>query len=153
MGHLASVPIAILLIEDNPGDIRLMLEAFRESKIQNNMCIVQNGLDAMAFLRRQPPYEDAPRPDLILLDLNLPGKGGLEILRELKADADLCDIPVTVLTTSGAEDDIQQAYDAHVNCYIRKPLDMVSFLQVVRSINAFWFTVVTLPGKECRGVH
>ena len=140
-------PIVILLVEDNPGDIRLLQEAFAETKLRNNLSIVTNGMEAMAFLRRDPPYDDAPSPDLILLDLNLPGMDGRAVLELLKSDADLCRIPVAVLTTSGAEEDIERAYALHANCYIRKPLNIECFLDVVRSINHFWFTVVTLPPK------
>ncbi len=138
-------PIEILLVEDNPGDVRLTVEALKEAKVRNRVHVVDDGVKAMAFLRRQAAYSTAPRPDLILLDLNLPKKDGREVLEELKHDGDLKRIPVVILTTSQAEQDILKAYELHANCYITKPVDLDQFLKVVRSIDEFWFTVVTLP--------
>jgi chemotaxis family two-component system response regulator Rcp1 len=140
-------PLALLLVEDNPGDIRLTQEAFRDSPLPLHLHVVTDGELAMRFLRRQPPYEDAPQPDLILLDLNLPKKDGREVLEDLKADHALNQIPVAVLTTSDAEEDILQAYHLHANCYIRKPLDIDRFLEVIQSISDFWFGTVTLPPR------
>ncbi len=138
-------PIEILLVEDSPGDRRLTLEALKESKLMTSMNMVSDGVEAMAFLRQQGAYKDAPRPDLILLDLNMPKKDGREVLSEIKADPDLKRIPVVVLTTSQAEEDIVRAYDLHVNCYVTKPVDLEQFAGVVRAIEGFWFTIVELP--------
>jgi two-component system, chemotaxis family, response regulator Rcp1 len=138
-------PIEILLVEDNPGDVRLTVEALREAKVANQLHVVADGVKAMSFLRREGRYADVPRPDLILLDLNLPRKDGREVLAELKQDADLKCIPVVVLTSSAAEQDIVQAYNLHANCYITKPVDLEQFLRVVRSIEDFWLIVVKLP--------
>lgn len=134
-----------LLVEDNPGDVRLTREALKESKLKNNLSVVGDGVDALAFLRRQPPYENAPRPDVILLDLNLPRKSGREVLAEIKADPDLRRIPVVVITSSEAEQDVIASYDLHVNCYVTKPVDLDQFIKVVRSISEFWLTIVRLP--------
>jgi CheY-like chemotaxis protein len=139
------LPVDVLLVEDNPGDVRLTREALREGKVVNNLRVVPDGVEAMKYLRRLPPYEDAARPDLILLDLNLPRKDGREVLAELKADGALKRIPVVVLTTSRAEDDIARSYDLHANCYIPKPVDLEQFLRAVQVINDFWLTVVKLP--------
>ncbi len=141
-------PIEILLVEDNPGDVRLTIEALKEGKVSNKINIVMDGMDAMAFLRREGKYEDAPVPDLILLDLNLPKKNGREVLAEIKVDSKLKHIPVVVLTTSQAEKDIIMTYNMHANCYITKPVDFDQFIGVVKSIENFWFTVVKLPPKE-----
>ena len=138
-------PVEILLVEDNPGDVRLTLEAFKEGKLRNRLQVVRDGEEALASLRRQGPYAQAVRPDLILLDLNLPKRDGREVLAEIKADADLRRIPVVVLTTSKAEQDILKAYDLHANCYITKPVDLEQFLRVVRAIEEFWLEVVKLP--------
>lgn len=138
-------PIEILLVEDNPGDARLTREALKEGKIRNNMSVVGDGEEALAFLRRENSHADAPRPDLVLLDLNLPRKDGREVLEEIKEDPDLKRIPVVVLTTSKAEEDILRTYNLHANCYINKPVDLDQFINVVKSIEAFWFSVVSLP--------
>jgi CheY-like chemotaxis protein len=138
-------PIEILLVEDNPGDVRLTIEALKEGRVGNHLNVADDGVEALAFLRRQERYADAPRPDLVLLDLNLPRKDGRETLAEIKTDPDLCHIPVVVLTTSEAESDVLKAYGLHANCYIVKPVDLDQFLQVVRSIEAFWLTIVKLP--------
>ena len=137
--------VNILLVEDNPGDVRLTREALKEGKIHNNMSVVGDGEEALAFLRREATHEAAPRPDLVLLDLNLPRKDGREVLAEIKEDDDLKRIPVVVLTTSKAEEDILRTYNLHANCYITKPVDLDQFIGVVRSIEAFWFSVVSLP--------
>jgi CheY-like chemotaxis protein len=138
-------PIDILLVEDNPGDVRLTIEALRDAKIRNRLHVVEDGERALAFLHRQAGYGDAPRPDLILLDLNLPRKDGREVLAEIKQDPDLKRIPVVILTSSAAEQDILQAYNLHANCYITKPVDLDQFLRVVRSIEDVWLLVVALP--------
>ncbi|NQT27115.1 response regulator [candidate division KSB1 bacterium] len=137
--------IDILLVEDNPGDVRLTQEAFKSNKITNNLHVVKNGIDAMAFLKRENDFADVPRPDLILLDLNLPKKDGREVLAEVKDDEDLKNIPVVILTTSSSEEDIINTYGLHANCYITKPVDLDQFITVVQSIQNFWFTVVKLP--------
>lgn len=140
-------PIEILLVEDNPGDVRLAREALKENKVENNLHIVEDGVSAMEFLRKQGKYQNAARPDLILLDLNLPKKDGREVLAEIKADNDLKRIPVVMLTISKAEEDILRAYNLHVNCYITKPIDLDQFIKVVRSVEDFWLTIVKLPPK------
>ena len=137
--------IEILLVEDNPGDVRLIIEAMIEAKLDNRFHIVEDGVEAMQFLRREGRFGDAPRPDLILLDLNLPKKDGRAVLAEVKADPALKRIPVVVLTTSRAEEDVLRAYDLHANCYITKPVDMEQFMKVVAQIDEFWIRVVTLP--------
>jgi len=138
-------PIEILLVEDNPGDVRLTLEALKEGKVRNNLNVVSDGVEALAFLRHQGEYSQAPRPDLILLDLNLPKKDGREVLGEIKGDEAFRRIPVVVLTTSRAEEDILKSYDLYANCYVTKPVDLERFLTVVKSIEDFWLTVVKLP--------
>lgn len=143
-----SIPIEILLVEDNEGDIRLTREAFKEGKLSNNLHVAKDGVEALAFLNHQPPYAQAVSPDIILLDLNLPKKDGREVLAELKTHAKLKRIPVVVLTTSKAEQDILRAYDLHANCYITKPVGLEAFLGVVRSIEEFWLTIVRLPRLE-----
>ncbi|HUW56259.1 MAG TPA: response regulator [Planctomycetota bacterium] len=143
---LAKETVEILLVEDNPGDVRLTLEALRENKILNRFHVASDGVGAMAFLHREGVYTDAPRPDLILLDLNLPGKDGREVLAEIKADETLRRIPVVILTTSKAEEDILKTYDLHANCYITKPVDLEQFVQVVKAIENFWLEMVKLPG-------
>ncbi len=136
--------VDILLIEDNPGDVRMTQEVLKESNILNKMYAVGDGVEAMAFLRQEGKYADAPRPDIILLDLNLPRKDGHEVLAEVKSDDDLKRIPVVVLTISEAEDDILKSYDLHGNCYITKPIDFREFIKVVKSIEDFWLTIVKL---------
>ncbi|HEX8829835.1 MAG TPA: response regulator [Longimicrobium sp.] len=142
---MMSRPIEVLLVEDNPGDVRLTREALKEGKVHNNLHVAPDGVEALAFLRREGRYADAVRPDLILLDLNLPRKGGREVLEEVKGDPALRHIPVVILTSSQAEQDIARAYDLHANCYITKPVDLDQFITVVKSIEDFWFTVVKLP--------
>ena len=137
--------IKILLVEDNPGDARLAKEALKDAKVRNNLHWVEDGVEAIAFLRREGKYTDAPRPDVILLDLNLPKKDGREVLAEVKEDGDLKRIPVVILTVSDAEEDIIKTYNLHANCYIRKPLDLDRFIEVVKSIEEFWLTIVRLP--------
>jgi chemotaxis family two-component system response regulator Rcp1 len=144
-GMSAGRPIEILLVEDNPGDVRLTQEALREGKLSNNLQVARDGVEALQFLRREDPHTDAVRPDLILLDLNLPKKDGREVLAEIKQDPELRRIPVVILTTSQAEQDIIQSYDLYANCYIAKPVDLDSFIRVVKSIDSFWLTVVQLP--------
>lgn len=143
---LKSRPINILLIEDNPGDVRLTQEAFKEGKLTYQMDVAMDGVEAIHFLRRRPPYEDAATPDIILLDLNLPKKDGREVLAEIKADENLRRIPVIVLTTSNAEQDILKSYDLHVNCYINKPVDFDRFFDIIQKIEDFWLTIAILPG-------
>ncbi|HEY2989218.1 MAG TPA: response regulator [Candidatus Binatia bacterium] len=135
----------ILLVEDNPGDVRLTKEALKEGKILNEVSVVEDGVEALAFLRREGCYGEAATPDLILLDLNLPKKDGREVLEEIKGDAELKKIPVVVLTTSAAERDILKAYNLHANCYITKPVDLEQFIKVVQLIEDFWLTIVKLP--------
>jgi len=138
-------PAEILLVEDSPGDVRLMQEALKEGKVANRVSVVGDGLEAMAFLRREGDYADVPRPDLILLDLNLPKMDGREVLAELKADGDLRRIPVVVLTTSRAEEDVLRAYNLHANCYVTKPVDLARFLELVKNIEQYWLLMVCLP--------
>ena len=138
-------PVEILLVEDNPGDVRLTEEVLKEQKVRNTLHTVGDGEEAMAFLRRQGKYANAPRPGLVLLDLNLPRKDGREVLAEIKRDEDLKSLPVVILTTSQAEEDVLKAYGLHANCYITKPVDLEQFLKVVQSIEDFWLTVVKLP--------
>ncbi len=142
--------IEILLVEDSPGDVRLTQEALREGKIHNRLSVANDGVEAMELLHREGKYADAPVPDLILLDLNLPRKDGREVLAELKADDDLKTIPVVVLTTSTAEHDVLKSNGLHANCYITKPVDFMQFIQVVHQIEEFWFTVVKLPRHAAR---
>ena len=141
-------PIEILLVEDNPADVRLTTEALKEEKIYNNLHVVTDGVEAMAFLRREGKYAKAVRPDLILLDLNLPKKDGREVLEEIKSDDDLKTIPVVVLTVSQSEEDILKSYNLHANCYITKPVDLNQFIKVIRSVQEFWLTIVKLPSKS-----
>ncbi|HWP56445.1 MAG TPA: response regulator [Candidatus Acidoferrales bacterium] len=144
--------IEVLLVEDNPGDVRLTREALKEGRLLNNVSVAADGIEALAFLRREGKYAHAPTPDLILLDLNLPKKDGREVLAEIKADPRLRRIPVVVLTTSSAEEDIVKTYDLHANCYITKPVDLEQFMRVVKSIEDFWVSVVRLPpGKANDG--
>ena len=144
-------PIEILLVEDSPADVRLTEEAFRENKIDNELHVVGDGEAAMAFLRREGGYARAPRPDVILLDLNLPRKDGREVLAEIKADDAVKTIPVVVLTTSQAEEDILRSYNLNANCYVTKPIDLDQFIKVVKAVEGFWLTVVTLPPRQNDG--
>lgn len=144
MHHIAN-SIEILLVEDNPGDVRLTEEALKESKIAVNMHVAGNGVEALAMLRREGQYANLALPDLILLDLNMPMMDGREVLRQIKTDESLKHIPVVVLTTSAAEKDIVQAYGLHANCYITKPVEFDQFMEIVKSIENFWLTVVKLP--------
>ncbi|MEJ2345904.1 MAG: response regulator [Gammaproteobacteria bacterium] len=139
--------IDILLVEDNPGDVRLTQEALKEAKVSNRLYVVEDGVAAMEFLRKEGSYASAPRPDLILLDLNLPRKDGREVLEEIKQDPSLMRIPVVVLTTSRAEEDILRTYDLHANCYVTKPVDLDQFITIVKSIEDFWLTIVRLPSE------
>ncbi len=138
-------PVEILLVEDNPGDVRLTEEALKEGKVLNNIHLANDGVEAVSFLQKEGKYADAVRPDLILLDLNLPKKDGREVLMEIKKDEALRRIPIVVLTTSKAEEDIIRTYDYHANCYITKPVDFDQFIKVVKSIEDFWLSVVKLP--------
>ncbi len=140
-------PVEILLVEDNPGDVRLTKEAFKEGKIRNHLSVVGDGVEALAFLRREGSYSNAPRPDLILLDLNLPRKNGRDVLAEIDEEEDLKQIPVVVLTTSNAEKDILGTHDLHASCYINKPVDFAQFVTVVKLIEDFWFTIVKSSKK------
>jgi len=140
--------IEILLVEDNPGDADLAREALENSKVRNTLNVVGDGEAAMAFLRKKGKYAAATRPDLILLDLNLPKKDGREVLAEIKADEHLMRIPVVILTTSKAEEDVLKTYNLHANCYITKPIDLNQFVKVVQAIEEFWFTIVKLPPRN-----
>ena len=142
---LSTRPIEVLLVEDNPADVRLTQEAFREGRAANHLSVVSDGVEALEFLHRTGNYTNAPRPDLILLDLNLPRKNGREVLEEIKSDSSLRRIPVMILSTSAADWDLRHAYNLHANCFIEKPVDVEQFLRVVRSIGDFWFNIVTLP--------
>ena len=141
-------PIEILLVEDNPGDVRLTVEVLKEGKMLNRLSVVHDGVEALAFLRREGQYANAVRPDLIMLDLNLPKKDGREVLAEIKADQKLRVIPVVILTTSQAEQDILKSYNLHANCYIIKPVDLEQFIMVLKLIEDFWLTIVKLPPRE-----
>ena len=143
-----ATPVEILLVEDNAGDVRLTREALREGKVYSNLHWAKDGVEALEFLRREGKHAEAPRPDIILLDLNLPKKDGREVLAEIKGDNQLKQIPVVVLTTSKAEEDILRSYALHANCYITKPVDLDKFILVVKSIDRFWLTVVTLPPPQ-----
>ena len=146
MNHMnIGKPIEILLVEDNPGDIRLTREALADGKVRNNLHVAVDGVEAMAFLRREGAFSDVPCPDLILLDLNMPKKDGREVLADIKNDPELKRIPVVILTTSKAEEDILRSYDLHANCYVTKPVDLEQFIKVVCSIEEFWLTIVKLP--------
>jgi two-component system, chemotaxis family, response regulator Rcp1 len=144
----ATPPVEILLVEDNPGDVRLTREALREGKIYNNLHCAKNGVEALEFLRRDGQYANAPRPDIILLDLNLPQMDGREVLSVIKNDESLKHIPIVVLTTSQAEEDVVRSYHLHANCYVTKPVDLDKFIHVVKAIDRFWLTVVTLPPSK-----
>lgn len=141
----SAAPIEILLVEDSPGDIRLTRETLRDAKVANRLHVVTDGIEAMLFLHKQGAHEKVPSPDLVLLDLNLPRKDGLEVLAEMKSDAVLRRIPVVVLTTSQAEQDVVRSYNLHANCFVSKPVDLDQFSRIVQSIENFWFTVVRLP--------
>jgi CheY-like chemotaxis protein len=147
-GSDAWKPVEILLVEDNPGDVDLTKEGLTHAKVCNRLHVVDDGALALDFLYRRGEYAAAPRPDLILLDLNLPKKDGRQVLAEIKADPAIADIPVVVLTTSEAEEDILRAYQLHANCYVTKPVDFKQFLKVVETIDEFWLTVVKLPRKK-----
>jgi len=140
-------PVEILLVEDNPGDVRLTMEALKEGKLSNGLHVVEDGVEALAFLRKEGKYTQAPHPDLILLDLNLPKKDGREVLAEIKEDPDLKRIPVVILTTSQAEEDILRTYDLHANCYVTKPVNLEQFMTIVKYIEEFWLTIVKLPPR------
>ena len=143
--------IDILLVEDSPADVLITREAFAEFKIVNTLHVVEDGVEAMAFLNQDGKYASVPRPDLILLDLNLPRKNGREVLAEVKGDPRLKNIPVVILTTSHSERDVLEAYDQHANCYIVKPVGFENFVEAVKTIHQFWFSVVTLPPEETHG--
>lgn len=143
-----SRPVEILLVEDNPGDARLTQEALKEGKIRNNLHHAKDGVEALHFLRREGPHANAPTPDIVLLDLNLPKKDGRQVLAEMKADDALKTIPVVVLTTSEAEQDIVRSYALHANCYVTKPVDLEKFISIVRAIESFWLAVVKLPSSQ-----
>jgi CheY-like chemotaxis protein len=145
---MSATPIEILLVEDNAADVRLTQEALREGKVKNNLAVARDGDEAIRMLRREGAFANATRPDLILLDLNLPRKDGRQVLQEIKADPDLKTIPVVVLTTSGAEADIVKSYELHANCYITKPVDLEQFITVVKSIDDFWLSIVRLPAER-----
>jgi chemotaxis family two-component system response regulator Rcp1 len=138
----------VLLVEDNPGDIRLTEEAFKEASLDCNLHVVEDGEEALAFLNREGKYRDAPTPDFILLDLNLPKKDGRQVLKEIKDNSALKYIPVIILSTSKSEDDIIKTYNLHANCYISKPVDLDNFIEVVQNIKSFWFTIVALPKRQ-----
>lgn len=140
-------PIEILLVEDSPADVRLTQEALKEEKLHNNLSVVNDGIEALAYLRKEGKYANAVRPDLILLDLNLPRKDGRQVLEEIKNDNGLKTIPVVILTISKAEEDVMKSYHLHANCYITKPLDLNQFLKVVQQIRDFWLTIVKLPPR------
>jgi two-component system, chemotaxis family, response regulator Rcp1 len=140
--------IQILMVEDNEADVRLAIEAMKEGKIANRVHVVEDGVEAMQYLRRQGKYAEAPRPDLVLLDLDLPRKDGRQVLAEIKSDPELCAVPVVVLTNSRAEQDIAKSYASHANCYIVKPVNLDGMMEVVRTIERFWVTVVRLPEAE-----
>lgn len=141
------IPIEVLLVEDDPGDVSLTREALKEAKLSNGLYVVPDGVAAMAFLRHEPPFAGVSRPDLIILDLNLPKKDGREVLAEVKADPALRQIPVVILTTSSAEEDIIRSYDLYASAYVQKPVDLNQFMHVVRSIDEFYFSIVRLPGR------
>ena len=141
-------PIEVLLVEDNPGDVRLTQEALKEGRLEVNLTVATDGVEATEMLRQRNSHVNSTRPDLILLDLNLPKKDGRQVLQEIKNDPDLMRIPVVVLTTSKADSDIRATYDAHANCYITKPVDMDHFVDIVKLLEEFWFTVVRLPAHD-----
>lgn len=140
--------VEILMVEDNPGDVLLTQEALQDGRVSNRVHWVKDGVEALAFLERKPPFEDAPLPDVIFLDLNLPRKSGHDVLSFIKSDPRLKRLPVVVLTSSKAESDVIKSYDRYANCYVTKPVDLDKFMAVIQSINHFWLTVVTLPNEE-----
>ena len=142
--------IEILLVEDSPSDVRLTIEALKDAKVSNHLSVVSDGVEAIAFLKKVGKYADSPRPDLILLDLNLPKKDGREVLKEIKQDENLKAIPVVVITTSKSDEDILKSYNLHANCYITKPIDLDQFMIVVKAIESFWLTIVKLPPDASR---
>ena len=142
-----TAPVEILLVEDNPGDVRLTREALRRGRVANTLHVVGDGDEALAFLRREAPFENAPRPGLVLLDLNLPGLDGRDVLAEVKSDPELRRVPIIVLTTSSADRDIARSYDLGANCFVSKPVALDDFLDVIRSFEGFWLTVVNLPSE------
>jgi chemotaxis family two-component system response regulator Rcp1 len=142
------IPVNLLLVEDNPGDVRLTREALKDAKLKINLHVAVDGMEAMAFLRKQGKYASSPRPDLVLLDLNLPKKDGRQVLAEIKDDPDLKRIPVVIITSSKAEEDVLKSYNLHANCYVTKPLDLDQFITVVQSIEQFWLTIVKLPNGQ-----
>lgn len=149
MAHSKSIrPVVILLVEDNPGDVDLAREALESSKLYNALYVAEDGIDAMDFLHKQGAHGNAPRPDLIILDLNLPKKDGRQVLAEIKEDEQLKRIPVVILTSSRAEEDVIKSYNLHANCYITKPMGMKEFMHVVHSIEEFWLSIVVLPDTE-----
>ena len=150
-GYDPAMPLQVLLIEDSPGDVRLTQEAFREANRRIVLHVASDGVEAMAFLRRQDPHRHAPRPDLILLDLNLPRMDGREVLAHIKGDSELMTIPTVILTTSDAEVDIVQSYELHANCYLSKPVQLAAFELLVKSINDFWLTTAKLPHQRHGG--
>jgi CheY-like chemotaxis protein len=143
-----NIPVEILLVEDNLADVRLTIEALKEGRISNNLSVARDGLEAMEFLHKAGKFADSPAVDLILLDLNLPKKDGREVLAEIKADPDLKSIPVVVMTTSKAEEDIIKSYNLHANCYVVKPIDFDKFIEVVKAIENFWVSIVTIPHRS-----
>jgi len=145
--ELIGRPVEVLLVEDSPGDVRLTREALREGKLRNNLHVAHDGVEALEYLHGNGERATKPRPDLILLDLNLPKKDGREVLAAVKDDPELRRIPVVILTSSGAEEDIARTYDLHANCYIRKPVDLEQFISVVKNVEHFWLAVVTLPSR------
>lgn len=144
-------PVDILLVEDNPADVRLTKEALKDAKVLNQVYVAKDGVEAMAFLHREAPFTEVPVPDLVLLDLNLPRKDGREVLSEIKKDPQLKRIPVVVLTTSKADEDIIRSYNLHANAYVTKPVDLNRFIEITHAMEEFWFTVVKLPPKEVTG--
>ncbi len=144
---MSGTPIEILLVEDNPADVRLTIEALKEGKVSNHLSVAYDGVEALEFLRKNGKYSDAPRPDLVLLDLNMPRKDGREVLEDIKTDPDLKRIPVVIMTTSKAEQDIIKSYNLHANCYVTKPIDLDQFIEVVKAVEDFWLTIVTLPSR------
>jgi len=145
--QIAERPMEILLVDDNPGDVRLTAEALKDGKVENRLHTAKDGMEAIAFLRRKGRYTDAPRPDLILLDLNMPRMNGRQVLAEIKEDSALKHIPVVILTGSRETDDIAKTYDLHANCYVTKPIDFEQFIMMVKSITDFWLTIVKLPSE------
>lgn len=141
-------PIEVLLVEDSPADIRLTQEALKENKLKINLNVAHDGVEAMEYLRKENQYSNKPRPDLILLDLNMPRMDGREVLKAVKEEPNLCSIPIVILTISSAEEDILLTYKHHANCYIRKPLDLNQFMEIVKKIETFWFSIVTLPNPK-----